>query len=67
MATSDTVGRWKPPAWAMAKKTATAAQPIHRHTPLRYRKACRKPNQVKKANHGLRMVSTAINPISPVK
>jgi MFS family permease len=33
----------------MAKKIATAAQPIHRHPPCRYRKACRKPNQVKKA------------------
>ena len=51
----------------MAKKIATAAQPIHRHAPLRYRKACRKPNQVKNANHGLRMVSTAMNTISPVK
>ena len=55
------------PAWAMAKKIATGAQPIHRHGPDRYRKACRKPNQVKKANHGLRMVSTPMNAISPVK
>ena len=48
-------------------KTATTAQPIHRHTPARYRQACRKPIQVKNANHGLRMVSTAMNTSSPAK
>lgn len=67
MATCDTVGRWKPPVWAMAKVIATTPQPIHRHGPTRYRKACRKPNQVKNANQGLRMVSTALNTSSPMK
>ena len=35
MTTSDTVGRWNPPAWAIAMKKATTAQPTHRHAPVR--------------------------------
>ena len=35
MATVDTVGRWNPPAWAMAKKIATAAHATHRQAPVR--------------------------------
>jgi hypothetical protein len=54
------------PHWAMPKKIATAAQAAHRHAPARYRSACRKPIQVKNANHGLRMVSTAMNATRPV-
>ena len=67
MATHDTVGRWNPPDCAMPKKIATAAQATHRQAPVRYRMACRKPNQVKNANQGLRMVSTAMNAIRPVR
>ena len=49
------------------KKAVTAAQPTHRHAPARYCPACRKPIQVKNANHGLRKVSTAMNASSPAK
>ena len=65
MKTADTVGRWNPPDCDMPKKTATTAQPIHRHAPGRNRKACRKPTQVKNANHGLRMVSAAMKATRP--
>ena len=67
MTTSETVGRWNPPAWAIAMKKAVTAQPAHRHAPARYCPACRKPIQVKNANHGLRKVSTAMNTSSPAK
>ena len=67
IATAETVGRWNPPDWAMAKKIATAAEPTHRHAPSRNRNACMKPSQVKKANQGLRTVSTAVNATRPMK
>ena len=35
MATVEGVGRWNPPAWAMAKKNATAAHATHRQAPVR--------------------------------
>ena len=51
----------------MPKKTATIAENTHRHTPARSMNACRKPIQVKKANQGLRMVSTAMKTSRPAK
>ena len=67
MATVDTVGRWNPPDWAMPKKMRHRRAADPRHAPGRYRKACRKPSQVKNANQGLRMVSTAMNASRPMK
>ena len=67
IATVETVGRWNPPDWAMPKKIATAAQPTHRHAPVKNRNAWMKPSQVKNANQGLRTVSTAMNATRPMK
>ncbi len=67
IATSETVGRWNPPDWAMAKKTATTAETAHRQAPFRNPYACRKPIQVKNAYQGLRRVSSAMNTTSTTR